>query len=141
MVRTVGVTPANRGSNPRLRILEAVGRPGTPTGSNLCRGFSPTAVSLFCHEGRQSVFTKYINTLGNAEAEWALEVLEMHDNDEEKAKNALRESVERLIADNDNLTDFDKQVDACCFASRDWWFDGIARLRTLGKYPVKEETP
>lgn len=53
------------------------------------------------------MFNKYINRFGKAEAEWAMEVLDMHDGDEEKAKDA----------------------------SSRWWQIGLAKLRELGKIP------
>ena len=87
------------------------------------------------------MFNKYINKFDKVEAEWVLEVLDMHDGDEPKARAAVIAAVDRLIARNNGqdveLTRFDRTVDACCFASRNWWFVGLARLKELGRYPVK----
>lgn len=84
------------------------------------------------------MFTKYINKFGKAEAEWVMEILDMHNGDEEKAKEAIIASVHRLIKHRDNphspseLTDFDQRIDAAFFASRDWWLIGLSKLHQLG---------
>lgn len=82
------------------------------------------------------MFTKYVNQFGKAEAEWVQEVLDMHDGDEPKARAAALAAVERLIASRHahiDLTDFEKSIDACCFASRMWWSIGLERLKALGR--------
>lgn len=84
------------------------------------------------------MFHKYFNQFGKAEAEWALEVLDMHGGDEQKSREALLASVCRIIAhrkrpDENPLSEFDHKVDACCFAAGDWWNVGLRKLRELGK--------
>lgn len=76
------------------------------------------------------MFTKYLNQFGKAEAEWAMEVLDMHGGDETAARLALVAAVDRII--------FDRMVDAACFAAGDWWNVGLRKLRELGKIPSKQ---
>ncbi len=91
------------------------------------------------------MFTKYLGKFGKAEAEWALEVLDMHGGDEQAARNALVAALDRLIAHRQAgekvAADFDRYVDACCFAAGDWWNTGLQRLRELGKIPTQEGPP
>lgn len=87
------------------------------------------------------MFTKYLNRFGKAEAEWAMEVLDMHGGDETKARMALVESVDRIIASRPDkpLEEFDRMVDAACFAAGDWWNVGLRKLRELGVIGAKNE--
>ncbi len=84
------------------------------------------------------MFTKYINKCGKAEAEWVMEVLDLHDGNEQKAKDAILASINNLIENRgkpDALSSFDHAIDASCFASSRWWQIGLAKLRELGKIP------
>jgi hypothetical protein len=80
------------------------------------------------------MFTKYIGRFGKAEAEWAREVLDMHDGDEARATEAIRAALYRIIACRANdgalrdLTTFEQAVAASYFANRNWWQTGLAYL-------------
>lgn len=84
------------------------------------------------------MFTKYINKFGKAEAEWVMEVLDLHDGDEQKAKDAILASINNLLDNRSKpelLSSFDRGIDAAFFASSRWWQIGLAKLRELGKIP------
>jgi hypothetical protein len=89
------------------------------------------------------MFTKYLNQFQKAEAEWVQEVLDMHDGDERKARGAVLAAVQEIIkhrkGEKAELTEFERSVDAACFASRMWWPIGLDRLRELGRIDLRRD--
>lgn len=75
------------------------------------------------------MFVKYINRYQKAEPEWVHEVLDMHAGDQQAAFHAVLAAVKTDVSTEDP---FVRTVHACCFASRHWWWDGLARLKQLG---------
>jgi hypothetical protein len=81
------------------------------------------------------MFTKYLNKFQKAEAEWVLEILDMHGGDYDKARQAVMDALNRLTKNAEPIADlkrFDDCVAAAFFASRDWWAIGMRRLAELG---------
>jgi hypothetical protein len=81
------------------------------------------------------MFTKYLNKFQKAEAEWVLEILDMHDGDYENSRQAVMDAMNRLTKKADAIPElkaFDDTIAACFFASRDWWAIGMRRLAELG---------
>ena len=83
--------------------------------------------------GGAKMFRKYIGEFGKAEAEWVREVLDMHDGDQAKAQEAVIASINRIIefGIEGEMAEFDRCIEAACFASRDWWHIGLRRLAEL----------
>lgn len=84
------------------------------------------------------MFTKYLDKFQKAEAEWVLEVLDMHDGNYEKAKQGVLDALNRLTQKAETIPDlkaFDDAIAAAFFASRDWWPIGMERLAELGLGP------
>lgn len=82
------------------------------------------------------MFTKYIGQFGKAEAEWVLEIIDMCDGDEPKAKAMVLDTVARIIERTRigaELATFDKLIDACCRANPMWWPAGLVVLRNIGR--------
>lgn len=87
------------------------------------------------------MFTKYLNRFQKAEAEWVLEVLDMHGGDYDKARQAVMDALNRLTGKaepNPELASFDTTIHGCFFASRDWWPIGMKRLAELGLAKMPE---
>jgi hypothetical protein len=81
------------------------------------------------------MFTKYLNKFKKAEAEWVLEILDMHGGDYEKARQAVMDALNRLTGKAEPVAElqaFDQTIHGCFFASRDWWPIGMSRLAELG---------
>jgi hypothetical protein len=83
------------------------------------------------------MFTKYLNKFQKAEAEWVLEILDMHGGDYHKARQAVMDALNRLTKKAEPIAElkaFDDCIAAAFFASRNWWPIGIERLRELGLF-------
>ena len=88
------------------------------------------------------MFTKYIGKFKKAEAEWVMEVLDLHGGDHERAKRAIMDSLNRLTNHQPPIAElkaFDSTIAGCFFASRDWWPIGLERLAELGLFTLPAE--
>jgi hypothetical protein len=83
-----------------------------------------------------AMFTnKYVNKFQKAEAEWVMEILDMHGGDYEKARQAVMDALNRLTKKAEPIAElkpFDDCIAAAFFSSRDWWPIGMKRLAELG---------
>lgn len=81
------------------------------------------------------MFWKYVGKFKKAEAEWVMEVLDMHGGDHEAARQAIIGALNRLTGRAESvadLRDFDDSIRGAFFVSRDWWPIGVERLVELG---------
>ena len=81
------------------------------------------------------MFFKYIGKFKKAEAEWVMEVLDLHEGDQERARLAIIDSLNRLTRRAESvaeLKDFDDSIRGAFWVNRDWWPIGLERLAELG---------
>ena len=88
------------------------------------------------------MFTKYLGKFQKAEAEWAMQVIDLSDGDVAKARASIMDALQRLTKHQppiDELKSFDDAVAASFFANRDWWAVGLKRLSELGKIAIPSD--
>jgi len=81
------------------------------------------------------MFIKYLNKFGKAEAEWVLELLDMHDGDITNTRQSITEALFRLTDKSPKLEDkknFDAIIQALFMTHPNWWSTGIWKLKDLG---------
>ena len=89
------------------------------------------------------MFVKYLGKFRKAEAEWVMEVLDMHGGDQEQARLGIIGALNRLTKNAEavpDLQDFDDSIRGAFFVNRDWWPIGMERLAELGLVTTPEKS-